>query len=188
MPAEIKGLAEVLDRIKAAGDEGLSKAAEAAVYGQGLALWELMARKKAVPVSTGRLAASGYLTLPTERDGALTSELGYGVDYADERHELRSGWFREVTRQWLLRSSNIWAAGMLVRLRESIVENLARGTTVQHLAGILPTSPQDPGPQSTTKANKAAVRRGTKLLTRAKRAKQVRLVRRFKRARGGPRG
>lgn len=139
---EIKGLDELLKKLTVAAD-GLVEAAAASVYSQGLALIDVANRSGMVPVASGRLRDSAYVTLPELEGGEVAVEIGYGAPYAEEVHErnvARGG--RRGTPHWLLRAMGIAANAMQMRMQESLIRYLITGTKVGELrAAGMPTSP-----------------------------------------------
>jgi hypothetical protein len=148
---ELQGTEEIAKALGVAHAR-VVEAAKAAVYGQGLALIELANRKGMVPVETGALRSSAYVTEPEIRSGNLVIEIGYGVEYADERHELEvrtvsKGGFaraRNGVSKWLEKAVNIHARALPMRLSESLRDGIIRGTTLAMLtAAGVPTKPPD---------------------------------------------
>jgi hypothetical protein len=124
--------------------ERLTAAASAATYAQGVAIIELIRRKTWIPIHTGRLAMSAYVTLPEKEGNALSVEVGYGAPYAGSRHEMGTH-----QTKWLEKSLGISARAMQIRIYESLVAALKGGFTAAQMQAqlSLPTGPYDPGAQ-----------------------------------------
>lgn len=84
MAGSVHGLAGVLKALQAAGRD-MERAVAGSMYAEGQAIMAESVRQ--VPVDTGRLRASAYVSSP--RDGASGPEvtLGYGTSYALPVHE-----------------------------------------------------------------------------------------------------
>jgi hypothetical protein len=187
----VSGLDNVLKNLDLS-EKRIEEAGAAGVYGQWLALDEMIVRKGMVPMATGRLAASHYVTMPEEKSGQPTCEMGYGVEYAEKVHEdaERKVSFQKVTDsgtvqvdsqrgyKWLERATQIHARALLVRMNESVSAFIARGVAARDLAGAVPTTPQDTGGDY-----RKALRVQRSALRRAARKSGLKLVKHWKRPR-----
>jgi hypothetical protein len=148
--AEIKGLATgaTVDRLAARLVELMENArgsVDAALYQEGLAVDALAVSK--IPVDTGRLRATHYVSPPTD-EGPLRSvvEVGFGTDYAVYVHEDTAA--RHVTGEakFLEKAMNQRASGFTERLARRAKKLFEAGVSVVAIDGSTPTSPQDVGP------------------------------------------
>lgn len=152
--AEIRGLDDLAKRFGVAV-ERFAEAAKVAVYGQGLALDELINRNDMVPVKSGGLRASHFVTLPKEGGDAVSIQMGYGAPYAAQVHERGNGnGFRGLlgghdthnswkngTPKWMERGVSMWARSYAARCTDSIRRAVVDGTRVEDLLGAVPTEP-----------------------------------------------
>jgi hypothetical protein len=148
--AEIKGLATgaTVDRLAARLVELMEAArgsVDAALYQEGLAVDALAVSK--IPVDTGRLRATHYVSPPTD-EGPLRSvvEVGFGTDYAVFVHEDTAA--RHVTGEakFLEKALAQRASGFTERLARRAKKLFEAGVSVAAIDGSTPTSPQDVGP------------------------------------------
>lgn len=184
------GLDQVLKKLGMAG-RAYENAAEAAIYGQWVALFELVNRKMMVPVHTGALKASNYVSDPVRSGGKITVEAGYGQPYAAEVHERQSqqghGRGRYGYYKWLQRGVDIHKASLPIRLAEATMKAYTSGIDYRSLRGVFPSSPRkfDLSTKAGQREFKYAAKYGMtreqrKLLRGAAKAGGVKLVRRWK--------
>jgi hypothetical protein len=177
MGIEIEGLNEVLAKLDQTA-KGFEEATRAAVYGQALALDELANRSGMVPLQTGALRASHYVTLP-DSGVQPVSEMGYAAPYAGSVHEREENVHSRGhgTVKWLEKALSIFSNALAVRLKESILAYLADGTTCSSLSGIAPTTPEY---AATAKAAKRGFTRAqAKRVRELKKSGALHLVRRW---------
>lgn len=148
---EFKGLEKLAKELDLTV-ERVTESALVAIYGQGIALLELANRSGSVPVDSGALRASAYVTLPAMVSGVPTCEIGYGAEYAGDVHEQefktvsKGGFYRagKGTPGWLRKAVNIHANAVELRLAESLRSALANKFKVATLVAVgIPTSPPD---------------------------------------------
>lgn len=188
---EIKGLAELAAKFKIT-ETKMVEAAGSAVYGQAVALAELANRKGMVPVRTGNLRASLYITPPRQAGNGMLVELGYGAPYAAAVHERQfstisqGGHMRAggATPKWLEKAIGIHARALQVRLQESLTAALA-GKVVTSTATGIPTSPPPDGAVGTFQRKRGFTRDQSRAINRLKKSGAVKLVRRWKRRKKG---
>lgn len=140
----VVGIEEVLRKLESAS-VAYPNAAEAAIYGQWVALFELVNRKGMVPVATGALKASNYVADPVRQSGRVVVEAGYGQKYAAEVHEDQSRYgYGKGKRgyKWLEYAVNIHARSLQVRLQEATMAAFKRGHTFANLRGVFPSAPR----------------------------------------------
>lgn len=77
--------AKAIQRNLRRAESGYRRALGAALYREGSAI--LAESLKLVPVDTGRLRATGYVSPPEQTRGGVEVEIGYGTDYAVKQHE-----------------------------------------------------------------------------------------------------
>lgn len=149
----VTGLRDVARNIEKA-HTNLAESAKVTVYAQAIALDQLINRNSMVPVDTGQLRASHYVTLPVVTDAGITSEIGYGAEYADEVHERGNGkgfkgkasadkgkkW-RSGTPQWMKRGVHLWRLSLPKRMRDQLNSAMIKGTTVESISTVVPTAP-----------------------------------------------
>ena len=87
----------------------------AALYHEGSAL--LAQSLKLVPVDTGRLRSTGYVSPPEDEVGGVFVEVGYGTDYAVRQHEDSSLRHRVGQAKFLQQPFEESERGMLMRLQ-----------------------------------------------------------------------
>lgn len=152
---EVRGLEQLAKQLDVTVSR-VEQAAAATVYAQTLALVDLINRNYMVPVKSGRLRASTYVTLPDWSMGNPTSELGYAVPYADEVHERGAGGkgykvgeknARKGRPQWLLRARYLWSMSYYARFQASFQKYIVAGIRPEYLTGLVPVLPIDPGAQ-----------------------------------------
>lgn len=184
-------------------EQRITEAVRCAVYGQGLALAELINRKTWVPVRTGALRGSLYVTRPiTRSSGEVVSEIGYSAPYADEVHQRPSdapssaapGTRVKQYRKsgWITRAVAVHARALYVRLSESFARALRSGQTMDALLGAgIPTSPPpfvEPIAGSSRRLPRYGFSRDQRAaLRRLKKSGAISLVRRFRRPKKAPR-
>lgn len=117
------------------------QAAACAVYGQALALHEIINREGFVPLRTGRLRLSAYVTQPDPSQSRLQSQVGYAAPYAPEVHERPGSRYSK----WMEKGVTLWASDLAGRLAKSLRAAFQQGTQLSSLAGIAPQYPRDPG-------------------------------------------
>ena len=185
---DLEGLPDVIKKLGELGPR-YRDAVEAALYGQGIALDELANRKGMVPVDSGQLRASHYLTLPQQVAGLPTIEFGYGADYAPEVHERqdmsvsKGGVYKRGSSgqpKWLEKAMNIHARAFLIRMHESIVKFFQQGTKAADLTGIIPETPQV-GVEDARHAKYGYTKAQRKQMRQVKKSTGLKLVRRWKR-------
>jgi hypothetical protein len=137
MPVFTKGLRNVTKKLEEAAEK-YREATQVALYGQGIALDELMNRKGMVPKITGRLRSSHYVTPPQASGRLEMNEVGYGVDYAEEAHERQ----KSRSYHWMIRAVNIFANAFQIRLYENVMNAVKSGARMAGMGGAVPTSPQ----------------------------------------------
>jgi hypothetical protein len=81
---EIDGLDAYRQKLEAAASN-LPKNVGAALYQFGEQV--MAVSKERVPVDTGRLMSTGYVTLPEQQGNSIIVTLGYATDYALQVHE-----------------------------------------------------------------------------------------------------
>lgn len=161
-----------LDKVQKRLDELLARnrgAVDAALYEEGFAVDALAAKK--VPVDTGRLRATHYVT-PPERmaSGGSVVEIGFGTDYAVFVHEDTGARHTTGEAKFLEKAFAERAAGFAERLAKRATRNDRTGVGVRALAPRAPTSPQDPGPLASAQ-NIATERKQRRLQLKAKRGR-----------------
>lgn len=181
MPIEVKGIEELAKRLRVA-TEAAEAAAKSAVYGQAVALAELANRKGMVPVQSGRLRASLYITAPQRVGNGVVVEMGYGASYAPVVHE-RSARPGMGSPRWLEKAANIHARALQVRLRESIMAALRSGVAVAPSVTGIPTRPPPEAPVGAYQRKRGFTRDQARAISRLRRSGAIRLVRRWKKRR-----
>lgn len=170
--------------------ERIAEAAKVAIYGQAIALAELINRKGMCPVDTGRLRASLYVTLPGRNGDRVECQVGYGASYAADVHERKiatvsQGGYkraRDGTSGWMRKAVNIHARALGIRIRESMRSAVANGLRVESLqAAGIPTSPQDVGEMTKYQRRRGFTREQARALRGLKKNQGVRFVRRWSR-------
>ena len=152
---EVEGIRKIADAL-GKHYEVVAEAVRVGVYSQGLTLYELLVRNRMIPVKSGRLLASHYVTLPEMSGGKWTVEIGAGAPYAAEVHEKgrfgkdgsvrRGGYSYSAVHgapQWLRRGKNMWATSYAGRLRDTVAKALKTGVAVAEFMGTVPTEPHD---------------------------------------------
>lgn len=143
----------------------MPEAFAAGLYQEGYALDALANSNGFVPVDTGRMRATHYVSPPIRAGKKLRVEVGYGTDYAIYVHERREAKHTVGRAGWLLLALAQRAGGFYGRLAARTRQNFEQGLSVDALEGGAPSSPRDPGPRPSRrrlKAQKAAARRRTK--------------------------
>ena len=181
MGIEIKGIEEIARRLRLA-ERTVEEAAKSAVYGQAVALAELANRKGMVPVQSGRLRASLYITTPQRIGNGVAVELGYGAEYAPAVHE-RSARPGQGQPRWLERAANIHARALQVRLRDSLAAALRTGVVVAPLTTGIPTRPPPAGPVGAYQRKRGFTKDTARAISRLRRSGALKLVRRWKKRR-----
>jgi hypothetical protein len=167
------------------------EATEVALYAQAIALDELVNRAGWVPMKTGALRASHYVTPPEITGGKAAVEVGYGVDYAPEVHEREQNAHvrmssRKGQTKWMERAMSVFARAFNTRLYENILAVIKSGATKASLAGAVPTSPQITGDGAQVDKYRAKYghsKSERKVIRQLAKAGHVKLVRRWKRKR-----
>jgi len=173
---ELKGIPELVKRLKST-EAAVEAAAKSAVYGQAVALAELANRKGMVPVESGRLRASLYVTEPERVGDGVLVELGYGAEYAAKVHERPGG------PKWLERAVQIHSRALQVRLAETISRALRSGAVVAPRMTGIPTRPPPEGKVGKYQRKRGFTRDQARAIGRLKRSGALKLVRRWKRKR-----
>jgi len=134
----IKGVSEVLKELEKQS-ERCEGALGAALYQEGLALDSSAVMQ--MPVDTGRMRATHYVTPPEmTRDGPVV-EVGCGTDYAiyvhereEIHHDVGGSKFYEIPL-------NEIREGYAERIKDRASENLAKGVTMVPIQA--PTKPKE---------------------------------------------
>lgn len=150
----VKELAKGLDM----AEKRVRQAIEATVYAQTIALVQLINRNNMVPVNTGRLRSSTFVTMPRVVAGRFQCVLGYAAPYAGDIHERGSGKYRvgwsasnrggkiSINKhaggkpQWLKRAKELWSRSYSDRAKKSFVMYLQNGVKASDLRGVIPES------------------------------------------------
>ena len=185
----IMGLDQVLKKMGLAS-RAYENAAEAAIYGQWVALFELVNRKGMVPVATGALKASNYVSDPNRSGGKITVEAGYGQEYAAEVHEDQSRYgYGKGKRgyKWLQNAVDIHKTALPIRLQEATMKAFSSGIDYRALRGVFPAKPQKfdlatkAGRREFKQFGKYGMsREQRKMLRKAAKSGGIKLVRRWK--------
>jgi hypothetical protein len=146
------GLAKVVDRL-AKVDDVAHNALRTAVYLEFLQMMRVSIGR--VPVDTGRLRATAYVTLPPA-DGPVTIEAGYATAYAVRQHEEHA-----TKRKYLEGPANEAARGFSARVAARVKQAIESGRFVNAPMGGMNPAPIDPGPRTKRKPSrtKAPARR-----------------------------
>lgn len=148
----IKGLAELAKAIdeQTKLHEG---ALGAALYQEGI---ELDAKAVAqMPVDTGRMRATHYVTRPQKDADGSVIETGVGTDYAVYVHEREEIPHEVGSAKFYETALNEIRGGYAERIKERTKENLARGVTM-----VPAQAPTSPAASSVTLDKKTAARTG----------------------------
>jgi len=133
----VKGLDSVIKAIKEQ-TEKTEGALGAALYMEGL---DLDAKAvKLMPVDTGRMRATHYVTQPQKTPGGPVVEIGVGTDYAVYVHE-RTDLAHEVGQaKFYEQPLNESRSGYAERIRARTVDNMAKD--VSSVPVTAPTTPK----------------------------------------------
>ena len=136
MAIKLKGAARVEKNLKKAA-VSYTQAMSAAIYQKGLEV--LAGSVRLVPVDTGRLRSTHYVTIPSSR-GVV--EMGYGTDYAVPVHERTD--VRHTTGQakFLEQPVNAARSGYAADVARKAQNNFKSGVGLSSLAGSTPTRPK----------------------------------------------
>lgn len=115
------------------------EAGATALYEEGLALDADMVPR--IPVDTGRLRASHFVTLPSGTGANVTVEVGVATDYAVPVHELTEVQHPVGESKFLEKALMARHAGMGARLGERVQALVEAENTKTHQGGT-PTVPQ----------------------------------------------
>jgi hypothetical protein len=106
-----------------------------------------------IPVDTGRLRATHYVTPPEETgSGHVAVEVGLGTDYAVFVHEDTSAHHPSGEAKFLENALAARTPGFAERLARRTKQNIEAGVYVAALDAQTPTSPQDVGPAGRSSA------------------------------------
>lgn len=188
LKVEVKGLDEFAAKLGVALDR-VELAAATAVYGQCIALAELANRKGEVPVRTGMLMNSLYVTKARRIDNGFICELGYAANYSAKVHESTNATY-SGNRKWLYRAMNIHANALQVRLAESLRGALRSGVVLNPTETGIPATAAEALSRANSGISKYQRKYGfnqgaIKALRMAKKAGALKLVKRFKQRRKG---
>lgn len=149
----IRGLAELTKAIdeQTKMHEG---ALGAALYQEGLAI-DAEAVKQ-MPVDTGRMRATHYVTPPQDDGDGPVVEAGIGVDYGIYVHERLNVNHQVGNAKFYENPLNEARAGYAERIKERTQKNLKAGVTMAPIQ-----APTSPAKSSVTLDKKTATRTGT---------------------------
>lgn len=150
-------------------------AVASAMYQEGLAVDAAALRK--MPVDSGRMRASHYVSPPEKAGDTVVVEIGVGTEYAVFVHEDTSKHHPVGGAKFLERALNERASGFAERLAKRAAANLKAGVVTPLLSA--PSAPQDVGvvgkmlgpTRNTLRKQTAKVRRAVRRAKKAERQK-----------------
>lgn len=135
----LKGEVELIAKLKALA-EAYPEACAAQVYEEALAVDADMVPR--IPVDTGRLRSTHYVSPPETGGGTIVSEVGVGTDYAVYVHERTEVYHAVGEAKFLEKALLKRAQGMLVRMARGIEAKVRKGIGVN---AVPSTAPRRPG-------------------------------------------
>lgn len=114
----------------------------AAIYEEGLALMAVSQPK--VPVDTGRLRGSAYVTPPIEQqNNSPLVEVGYGTDYAIWVHERTELNHTTGEAKFLEKAVNERSGGYTQRIANRTQRNIETGRGMSSVTATYPERPSE---------------------------------------------
>jgi hypothetical protein len=156
---KLRGTKEVLAELRRI-EQQLPGVLAATLYQEGLAIDALSTSR--MPVDTGRMRATHYVTQPLRDGESRVVEVGCATDYAVYVHERTDAQHPTGQAKFLQSAFEERASGFIERLAKRAFENLKKGVRFRGFMSGAPSAPHDPGeakPERKKKPKRKKVRR-----------------------------